>query len=156
MSATQLTCYQVADYLLSKADEDAGDAISNLKLQKLVYYVQGFSLALRGRPMFNEKIIAWQHGPVVPELYHKYKDNGSLGIPIPEDFDPSKISVEDRRLMDDVYDVYGQFSAWKLRNMTHEESPWKNTPINCEITLSAMKDYFKGQVDVETDQATCA
>ena len=86
-----LTCMEVANYLLSKTDEEAGDVISNLKLQKLVYYVQGFSLAMNNRPMFEEDIYAWQHGPVVPSLYHNFKDNGAFGIPKPVDFDVSKV-----------------------------------------------------------------
>lgn len=152
-----LTCMEVANYLLSKTDEEAGDVISNLKLQKLVYYVQGFSLAMNNRPMFEEDIYAWQHGPVVPSLYHNFKDNGAFGIPKPVDFDVSTIPAEDRELMDEVYDVYGQFSAWKLRNMTHEEAPWKNTPINCVISKGSMKNFFKGLIDVEeTNQATSA
>ena len=144
-----LTCMEVAKYLLSKTDEEAGDVISNLKLQKLVYYVQGFSLAMNNRPMFEEDIYAWQHGPVVPSLYHAFKDNGAFGIPKPVDFDASTIPAEDRELMDEVYDVYGQFSAWKLRNMTHEEAPWKNTKVNEIIPKDAMKNFFKGLVDDE-------
>ena len=47
------------------------------------------------------------------------------------------------KTLDDVYDIYGQFSAWKLRNMTHEEKPWLDVPINQEIKISTMKEYFK-------------
>ncbi len=65
--------FDVAEYFLSLADEEAGDFLSNLKLQKLVYYAQGFHLALFNRPLFMAAIHAWQHGPVVPELYHAYK-----------------------------------------------------------------------------------
>ena len=57
-----LTCLDVAEYFLSKSEVDAGDVITNLKLQKLVYYAQGFSLAINNRPLFNEQIRAWQHG----------------------------------------------------------------------------------------------
>lgn len=142
-----LTCFDVAEYFLSKSDEDAGDVISNLKLQKLVYYAQGFCLAAYGRPLFNEKIEAWQHGPVCPDLYRKYKVNGSLGIPTPANVDFDKFCAEDSELMDEVYNVYGQFSAWKLRNMTHDEAPWKNTPIGNEITQSSMASFFKGRLN---------
>lgn len=142
-----LTCFDVAEYFLAKTDEDAGDAISNLKLQKLVYYAQGFCLAMYGRPLLKKKIEAWQHAPACPELYHLYKDTGTLGIPAPECIDFSKFSAEDSALMDEVYDVYGQFSAWKLRNMTHEEDPWKNTPIGSEITQASMESFFKGRLN---------
>ena len=106
-----LTCFDVADYFLSKTDEEAGDVISNLKLQKLVYYAQGFTLAVTGKPLFNEPIEAWQHGPVVPDLYHRYKDHGAYGIPAPTNVDFSKFSSEIKEILDEVYDVYGQFSA---------------------------------------------
>ena len=141
-----LTCFDVADYFLSKTDEEAGDVISNLKLQKLVYYAQGFTLAVTGNPLFNEPIEAWQHGPVVPDLYHKYKDHGAYGIPAPTNVDFSKFSSEIKEILDEVYDVYGQFSAWKLRNMTHEEAPWKNTEKGDVISLSSMSEYFKTQI----------
>lgn len=142
-----LSCFDVAEYFLSKSDEEAGDVISNLKLQKLVYYAQGFSLAINDRPLFQEEICAWQHGPVCPELYHRYKNYGALGIPIPTNVDFSKFSKLDKELLDEVYDVYGQFSAWKLRNMTHEEDPWRDTPINHEITHEAMKTFFKSRLN---------
>ena len=59
MRSRTLSCYDVAQYFLAQMDEDAGDLISNLKLQKLVYYAQGFALALYGRPLFPERIEAW-------------------------------------------------------------------------------------------------
>ena len=114
----------VANYFLSLADEEAGDTISNLKLQKLAYYAQGFHVALFGEPLFPERIEAWTHGPVVPDLYHAYKQYGNGGIPRPEAFDPESLDVKTRELLDEVYNVYGQYSAWKLRNMTHHEAPW--------------------------------
>lgn len=141
-----LTSEDVARYFLSKLDEDAGDAISNLKLQKLVYYAQGLYLAMHDRPLFAEPIEAWQHGPVVPQLYHEFKRYGSAGIPAPVHLDFSKFSADDAKFLDDVYAIYGQFSAWKLRNMTHEESPWKNTEPGSVISQEAMKEYFKTQV----------
>ena len=58
-----MTAKDVAEYFLSRVDEDAGDSLSNLKIQKLAYYAQGYHLALHGTPLFNERIEAWQHGP---------------------------------------------------------------------------------------------
>ena len=63
----------VARYFLAQSDDDAGDIISNLKLQKLLYYAQGVTLALTGKPLFSDPIEAWQHGPVVPSVYRLYK-----------------------------------------------------------------------------------
>lgn len=142
-----LTCFDVAEYFLAKTDEDAGDAISNLKLQKLVYYAQGFSLAMTGAPLFGEDFEAWQHGPVIPRLYQKYKENGAFGIRPPEAFDDSKFTAAQKDVLDQVYEAYGQFSAWKLRNMTHEESPWRDTPINEVISKAKMKSFFKTRIE---------
>ncbi len=139
-----LSCFDVANYFLSLVDETAGDGISNLKLQKLVYYGQGFSLALTGEPLFSEPIEAWTHGPVVPALYHEYKRYGSGSIPTPLDFDAATIPEDTAELLDEVYNVYGQFSAWKLRDMTHEELPWKNAQSLDGKTISheALGNYF--------------
>ena len=82
MSSCKLSCHDVAQYFLAQMDEDAGDLISNLKLQKLVYYAQGFALALHGRPLFRERVEAWTHGaPVVPELYVEdaHPSHGEVG-----------------------------------------------------------------------------
>lgn len=141
------SCFDVAKYFLSKSNEEVGDAISNLKLQKLVYYAQGFSLALLGRPLFDETLEAWMHGPVVPALYRAYKAYGANGIPVPNDLDLSVFSAEQTRLLDEVYDVYGQYSAWKLRQLTHSEQPWQDNYIegyaSQEIPLPEMAKFFK-------------
>ena len=143
-----LSCYDVAKYFLSLADEDAGDLISNLKLQKLVYYAQGFHLAIFDKPLFLEPIEAWNHGPVIPELYHSYKQYGAGNIPPPADVNFSIYDQNTRDLLDEVYSVLGQFSAWKLRNMTHEEPPWRDASTNVNIiTHDALKEYFKTQLE---------
>ncbi|TGO02460.1 phage-associated protein [Candidatus Thiomargarita nelsonii] len=139
-----LNCYDVAKYFIAQIDEDAGDLVSNLKLQKLVYYAQGINLALSDQPLFPEALEAWIHGPVVPVLFHTYKRAGA--IPPPGDMDFSIYCVQTREVLDEVYTVFGQFSAWKLYQMTHEEPPWKNTPVGHEISFEAMRDYFKTQV----------
>jgi len=143
-----LSCYDVAQYFLAKADEDAGDLMSNLTLQKLVYYAQGFALALLDTPLFPEHIAAWTHGPVVPALYHEYKSYGADAIPAPQTLDLAKYDQETRDLLDEVYAVYGQFAAWKLRNLTHQEPPWRDTPEGQEITHDTLRAYFKMQVAV--------
>lgn len=136
----------VARYFLSLTDEEAGDTISNLKLQKLLYYAQGFHLAVVGEPLFGERVEAWTHGPVVPDVYHLYKHMGSSAIERPEEFDPGEVDEQARSILDEVYDVYGQYSAWKLREMTHLESPWldayKKGPGSA-IEPGRMAEYFK-------------
>lgn len=146
-----LSCHNVAEYFLSLSDEDAGDLVSNLKLQKLVYYAQGLHLAIYDEPLFPEPIEAWTHGPVVPELYHAYKAYGSGVIPSPENIDFDIYTDQQQELLDDVYAVYGQFSAWKLRNMTHEEDPWKIFNPHGTITHKSLKEFFKTQL-VDLDE----
>ena len=144
-----LTVFNIADYFLSLVDTDSGDNISNLKLQKLVYYAQGFHLALYDEPLFEDQIFAWAHGPVVPDLYHKYKEYGSEAIPMPKNIDFNIYSEKHKDLLDQIYSVFGQFSAWKLRDMTHQEPPWNTTPIQEEITHDKLKKYFKTQIEDE-------
>jgi uncharacterized phage-associated protein len=139
-----LTASDVADYFLTLIEEDSGDNISNLKLQKLVYYAQGFHLALHdGQPLFEDTIEAWTHGPVVPALYHRYKVYGPGAIPPPESLDASKFDEATRDLLEEVWKVYGQFSAWKLRDMIHEEPPWKESPPGSPISQESMGVYFQ-------------
>ncbi|MTJ51994.1 DUF4065 domain-containing protein [Anabaena sp. UHCC 0253] len=147
-----LNCHDIAKYFLAQTDEDAGDLMSNLKLQKLLYYAQGFHLALYDQPLFSESIEAWTHGPVVPEAYHIYKDYGANAIPIPEDIDFSKYDQQTRELLDEVYAVYGQFSAWKLLSLIHEEEPWKDArQDNLIISHQALKKHFKTQLVIANE-----
>lgn len=137
-----LSCHDIADYFLVSQDEESGELISNLKLQKLMYYAQGFHLALYGTMLFPNDIEAWAHGPVVPELYHKFKGHGSAPLPRPENIALEKFNAQTRELLDDVINVYGQYSGWKLRNMTHEEAPWIESKPGV-IHPQLMADYFK-------------
>lgn len=139
-----ISANEVADYFLAKRDEDAGDLISNLKLQKLLYYAQGFCLALTSKPLFRERIEAWTHGPVVPAVYRRFKDYRDLGLPIPADIPQFDSDLQE--LLDEVYAVYGQFSAWKLRNMTHQEPPWRDTSAGETISEASLKAYFTTQL----------
>ena len=146
MDSNQLSCYDVSRYFLAQIDEQAGDLISNMKLQKLVYYAQGISLALHDRPLFPESLEAWTYGPVVPELFHTYKRYETGAIPPPRDMDFSLYDSETRELLDEVYAVFGQFSAWMLSNMTSDEPPYKNTLAGQKISYESLRDYFKTQV----------
>ena len=139
------TCFDIANYFLKCQDEDAGDIMSNMKLQKLVYYAQGFSLAMFGKPLFNEEIMAWEHGPVCPVLWNYYKKYRSGLIPIPRDVNAYDLfSKQEREVLDEVYLYYGQFSAWKLRNFALSDTPWINAYNNDRsvISIDEMKRYF--------------
>lgn len=146
------TANQIARYFLAKTDEEVGDLISNLKLQKLCYYAQGVGVAVRGESMFREPIEAWVHGPVVPTLYREFRDYGSAAIPPVRELNIADYAEADRMILDDVFDYYGQYSAWRLRDMTHNEAPWKNANEygpSTVITLDALRDHFSNEVNSE-------
>jgi uncharacterized phage-associated protein len=137
-----MTAHDVAKYFVSLVDEDAGDSISNLKVQKLLYYAQGFHLAVYDAPLFPEAIKAWAHGPVVPQVYHVYKEYGSSPIAV-ERVNLDEYPAPVRELLDEVWGVYGQFTASKLETMTHAEPPWLNTPQSEAIPHDLMAEFFK-------------
>lgn len=138
----------VAKWFLAQSNEEAGDLVSNLKLQKLVYYAQGFHLAVFEKPLFDDVIEAWTHGPVVPNVYHHYKQHGSGSIPVPQDFNPDVFSSDQVELLNEVQQIYGQYSAWRLREMTHEETPWRKNfetgALSKTIPVDDMQSFFKG------------
>lgn len=145
-----LSAKSVAEYILvqcepSEEGEELAphpDLISHLKLQKLLYYCQGFHLAIENSPLFSEKILHWAHGPVVKEVYACYKKFGANALRAPKGFDVTIIPDSARAVIDDVLTVYGQFSAWKLRDMTHAEPPWNKTDDCDEMTHDILKEYF--------------
>ena len=150
-----VTAHEVAQYFVSLVDEDAGDSISNLKLQKLLYYAQGFHLAFFDQVLFPEAIKAWMYGPVVPQVWHKYKDFGSGPISV-EPVNLERYSPRTREFLDEVYEVYGQFTAPRLRDMKHSEPPWKNTRQGEPISHASMKEFFKTLVIVDDDDTGAA
>lgn len=147
-----VTASDVAKYILSLIDEDAGDTISNMKLQKLLYYVQGFHLAAFDEPLFADEIRAWTYGPVIVDVYHEYKEHGALAIPRPADFEGLDVDGEAKDLIDDVLNTYGEYSASSLMLFTHREPPWKAVYRGGEgsggvIPCELMNAYFKTQLD---------
>ena len=130
----------IANKIISKTDLEHGDTISNLKLQKMLYYQQGFHLAYFGTPLFDEDIVAWQYGPVVPSVYKEYKSISTSEEGI-------SLSDDEEELFNNVYEEYNQFSAVALMKMTHEESPWKTTEINSVISRDKMAAFFKTQIE---------
>lgn len=115
----------IADYILSKSNREAGDTISPLKLQKLLYYCQAWHLTIFKRRLFDEDIEAWAHGPVVRSQYNRFNHiklyDNIHSVCIESNLD---IHQESRDLINDVLAVYGEHSAGYLENLTHSESPW--------------------------------
>lgn len=145
-------CYQVLDIAnlllrFAYTEEGAEDLMSNMKLQKMLYYQQGFHLAQFGTPLFDEDIEAWMYGPVVPSVYEKFECYGRNGI-VPDENNEFRLSGDELELFAQVYDVYGKYSAYGLMNLTHQEDPWKSTPTGKGniISKEKMMEYFKTQL----------
>jgi uncharacterized phage-associated protein len=143
----------VAQYFLSLAHtKGVGEPITNLKLQKLLYYAQGFYIALYDGPLFSDDLEAWTYGPVVPDIYHQYKRYGSGVIPAPEEFANAAYDQGTQNFLNAIYARYGHLSAPTLLEMTHQESLWRDAMLSrmnmCGgfITVKAMKAFFGGLV----------
>lgn len=130
----------------SKVDEVASnydiapEYITNLKLQKLLYFVQAISLVVYGKRAFKEKILAWSYGPVVNEVYQQYRENHADKINSEENV--KEISDGLCKIIAEVVNSYGSIEANKLIDFTHEEEPWVKTEINKEIDIDLIKNYF--------------
>lgn len=144
---------QIAAYLLRlAAQEREPTLITQMHLHKLMYYVQGWALAMRGEPIFPDRIEAWTHGPVVRSLYSVYADHGNQPIPAPDE-GAVNLAGEDRAFVESVWEGYKRFSAVKLREMTHREPPWQRAwgdrepDERCEEEISQrdMRDFFRSE-----------
>lgn len=140
----------IANKLIYKAQEDepnGGERLTNLKLQKMLYYQQGYHLAAFGTPLFEEDVEAWMYGPVVPCVYDEYSCYGSATLP--ETNNPIKLSDEEEILFNQVYQAYRDFSAIGLMNRTHNEQPWLQALPHDRGTViphESMKTYFMTQL----------
>ena len=140
----------IAKKLIFKAQNDepnGGERVTNLKLQKLLYYQLGHHLAAFGTPLFSEDVESWMYGPVVPSVYDVFSAYGSSALPVVDT--EVSLSKEEEILFCQVYDAYREFSAIGLMNRTHTEKPWiEATPHDrgTVIPQASMESYFKTQM----------
>lgn len=155
-----MTSESAARHLLHLAS--AGDEpvpVTHMQLQKLAYYAQGWSLALRSAPLFASRIEAWPHGPVVKDLYRVFAPFRANAIDPGEGRAAQDASQIELRLLDSIWRGYGRFSASYLRELTHAEAPWldarrglsDDAPSNAEITHESLRTFFQG-----LDSRACA
>lgn len=137
----------VAEWLIRRFTE-LEECITHLKLQKLLYYSQGLALGHHDVRLIEEDFFAWNHGPVIESLYHKYKGFGSGPLAISPAVDVTQIS--ENALLSEILErtmtVYGRYTAWVLREKTHCESPWLETAPNEVITIDKLQQFFRGVV----------
>jgi uncharacterized phage-associated protein len=121
-----IDCLNVARYFIVRAYEDGIEAeMTNMKVQKLLYYAQSLHLALYDEPLFNDEIQAWRYGPVCPPAYKFYSNFEAQQLPIPSGDDLGQIPDDKKDLLEEVWGYFGSYHAYKLSGMTHLEFPWK-------------------------------
>lgn len=140
--------------LLKKSDDGFIEYTSKLKLLKLLYYIQGYHLAMFNAPLFNDKMEAWLHGPVVPSVYKWVKDmtdeklqNQAMDN---EQIGALNLHPQQTKLISEVLNIYNKYSAYGLRDKTHTEMPWLSVyekDKNNEITLDSLKNFFTPLVE---------
>ena len=139
----KVTVFDVAAFILS-----VKRPITAMKLQKLVYYCQAWSLVWDEQPLFQEKIEAWANGPVVRELYDVHK--GMYEISSLPHGNPDNLTASQKETVIAVLDYYGGKSSQWLSDLTHMEDPWKNARAGLpegsrsqrEITPASMEEYY--------------
>ena len=131
---------------MTQAEMSVGDGITNLRLNKLLFFAQAYSLAEYNEPLFSDEIQAWDMGPVVPKIYHNYKGFRNNVI---EDTAPDRSVFSDRDYMTllDVFSIVQPLSTFKLVNLSHTaNAPWDTVYKKNKggiIPQEAIREYYK-------------
>lgn len=139
------TAHDTAAYILAKTGP-----ITTMKLQKLLYYCQGWSLAWDSKPLYREEIQAWANGPVIYEVFKRHR--GQFTIDTWPAGNPHHLTGDEKETIDAVIEGYGSLSGRELSEKTHDERPWKEArrglepgaASNRRLDLDTMQDYFSG------------
>lgn len=146
----ELNIFDVANFFLKIVDRDSGSTITPLKLQKILYYAQGYYLANYDKPLFQEDFQAWTHGPANEGIYDKYKSCKYNTIPMPKE-DLPLMDDELNDFLNDIWQTFGIYDGKYLEEQTHKESPWiearkgyaPGEKCHVIITKESMKRFFK-------------
>ena len=154
MAMADATAAQVADAIILFCNKH-GDLITNLRLQKLLFYTQAWYLALPefDRPLFDDRIEAWIHGPAQPATYGRFKEFGYGPIKLEHTCSPV-LSLSIAKHLENVMAAYGHFTAFQLEQMTHAEQPWlearaglaPDQPSSNIISHETMKRYYRARL----------
>lgn len=144
------SCFDIVPYFLEVSYRGARGGITPLKLQKLLYYSQAWYLVFKDRPLYCESIEAWVHGPVVPEVYRKYKHYGYSIIRNQNLSAKNYVDEQEQLILNLVWNTYGNQQARYLEYLTHSEYPWLNArhgltdgqSSSRKISLKDMKQYY--------------
>lgn len=138
--------YELSRYVIKKYTENETD-ITNLKLQKILYYIQGYFLKFRSRPAFDEDIYRWPYGPVVKEIYFEYNGNGARPICLSQEdmnivTDLNDVNKADMKIIDYIIFKSYEYKVFDLVEKTHKESPWMYTTNGNIIPKDNISNYF--------------
>lgn len=118
--------------------------LSHLKMQKLLYFAQGWSFVLFGKELFKEELEAWFHGPVCGAIYHDFKFRIPFEKILKKELTES-ISEETEKFLYSLWDSYEDWSGWELEMLSHSEGPWKDffkKDENKVIPKEKIKEFF--------------
>ena len=143
-STSMVSALDVAAYILDKSGP-----LPAMKLQKIVYYSQAWSLVWDEQPLFRDRIEAWAYGPVVPRLFRAHRGRFKVGS-IPGD--ASRLDEDQRETVEAVISFYGDKSSQWLSDLTHLEAPWSEAREragldngergSAQIKLDDMEQYY--------------
>lgn len=149
-SGNLMKALDIAGYIVELANKTPEHDLTNLKIQKLLYYAQGKYLVQTGDPLFYEKVEAWQYGPVVPEVYHQFKQCGSFPVTEfdLESYQSGDMPDEIKRFLQELWEKIGmKYSGSFLVKKTHAPgTPWsqyyRQSESGIEIPQESLKLYF--------------
>jgi uncharacterized phage-associated protein len=138
-----ISANEVASYFIELASQNDENDLTNLKLQKLLYFSQAEYYLKNNKSLFSDEIEAWDYGPVVPNVYHKYKSCGSFPITVFDNWEKTNaLSTEIIKFVEAIWEKWGKFSASYLVEITHKkDSPWKKyyKSGNCVIPVTELR-----------------
>ena len=145
----------------NNSGEDGYEGLTNMKIQKLLYFAQGIYFTFKNEKLFSEKIYAWDHGPVVRQVYNEFKEFGREYINYKEDKKFNATIIEkiehDKKVRDvlvDIFDCLNRYTAWQLRNISHDPNgPWFKVFNNKKYDVipldDFLTDYFRSLFELE-------
>lgn len=136
----------VTNYIIDYYNKN-NKGINNLVLQKLLYFIQAEFLTKHNRKCFNEDILAWNIGPIIPEVYNKYRKYGSTIILRKESSTTQCLTKKDKDIIDYVLNKLKRLSFTELTNRCYKTKPWemcynKYSLNPCKISNKIIKEYF--------------
>lgn len=139
-----LPATQIAEFFIRRFHKTEGP-ITHLKLQKLLYYAQGIGFGRADLKLIKEPFLAWEHGPVIKEVYDVYKTMDKNPLPVNEHISLDLIKDNELVLsiLEETISLYGVYDAWFLREKTHSEKPWMETKRDDVMSDSLMHSFFK-------------